>query len=310
MLAKPPPTTGPSCGLGTLSESPFEQRRPEPLASQVMGEFAKEASLLAPDLHLALSFDDGQLLSDDDLRQLHDLASQLPPQVHLRVAFATDTLERVRTVNRFVADTVGLEHIEVPPLAVGDVENWLSDEGLAVGLAPAVIDDTDGYPLLIEAAIQTLKQGGSLSDHPSHEQFARSTRAAWDSLSAESAAVARRLCVLRTPPTQEVVRQIARIDDAGAWATVVAELRDSQIFTTVKNGRLWFHGDRRRLVLNEYLTPEQRSEVALAAAEYLWPLIERPVGCDLDQPVERGRRVGDRWMGGSDASRGAATRCG
>jgi hypothetical protein len=242
----------------------------DPLAVDVLSAFAEAASQLAGELHLAVSLDQGQRLSEDDRRLLRDLSERLPRFVHLRVAFATDNPERSRSVAELLADVTSIAEVEVPPLDEGDVAEWLLAEGLPSTEAPRIRQATGGYPLLVEVVIPHLKDGGALEDIPRHRQLAARTRASWNMLSSEAAAVARKLAVLHDPLPEAELRQLAEVHDLGTWATVVSELRQARIFSVEVNGQAWFHGERRAFVLHECLTASQRTEAAADAAELIW----------------------------------------
>jgi hypothetical protein len=122
-------------------------------------------------------------------------------------------------------------------------------EGLDVELAPAITSTTGGYPLLIEAAILHLKQGGEITDLPRHQQLAARTRVSWNALTPGAAAVGRKLAVLRDPLPEGELRQLAGIDDIGEWATVVQELQRARILSVIVNGQPWFHRERREFAL-------------------------------------------------------------
>jgi hypothetical protein len=242
----------------------------DPLAAEILCAFAASARELAEGMSIALHVDQGQRLGAEDRRLLGDLAEQLPADVHLRIAFATDSLERTQAVKTMLADFTRTTEIEVPPLAKEAVEEWLASEGVEGSLAAALLRQTDGYPLLLEGAIKHLASGGDLIDLPRNQQLAVRTRASWQGLSTPSATVARRLSVLPDPLPEPDLRQLAEIPDVGTWATVLEELQHSRVFSTNVNGQPWFHHERREFVLKECLSETQRDEAASAAASLLW----------------------------------------
>jgi hypothetical protein len=242
----------------------------DPLAVDVLSAFADAAVQLADGSRLAILLDQGQRLSEDDRRLLGDLAERLPEGSHVRVAFATDTAARTDFVSGLRAEVAAIDEVEVPPLEEEAVAEWVAAEGLAVDLAPAITSTTGGYPLLIEAAIVHLKQGGDMTDLPRHQQLAARTRVSWNALTPGAAAVGRKLAVLRDPLPEGELRQLAGIDDVGEWATVVQELQRARIFSVIVNRQPWFHRERREFVLNECLNEEQRGEAAARAAELVW----------------------------------------
>lgn len=252
----------------TLAAKAAQSR--DPLAAEILCAFADATRELAEGTHVALAFDQGQRLSEDDQRLLGDLAEHLPSDVHLRVAFATDTADRTRVVTRMRADVPRIDDIEVPPLDEAAVREWLAADGLADSIAAPLVRQTAGYPLLVEAAIVHLKAGGELIEMPRNQQLAARTRASWQELSPPAAAVARKLAVLADPLPDDDLRRLAGVTDMGAWATVIAELRDARILSVDVNGQPWFHAERRALVLNECLTGAQRDEAAAAAASLVW----------------------------------------
>jgi hypothetical protein len=246
----------------------------QPLAAQVISAFAETACQLAPGVRLGLPFDQGERLSNEDLRLLSDLALALPERVHVRVSYATDDVGRRKAVTAIRAGCPQIGEIEVPPLNESAVAAWLTAEGLPSEIAVAVLAQTDGYPLLIDAAMAALRRGEQLGDIPRNEQLAARTRHSWESLSPDAAAVARSLAVLRDPLPEADLRQLTGIDDIGRWATIVSELQHARIFTGDIDGQPWFHEERRRFILEECLTPAQRDEVASNAAQLAWSFIE------------------------------------
>jgi hypothetical protein len=252
----------------TLAAKAAQSR--DPLAVEVLSTFGEAAVALAGEAKLGLALDQGQRLGDDDRRLLADLGDRVPSGLHLRIAFATDTAARVRSVAAVRAEVAAIDEIEVPPLDEDAISEWLTARQLDSSLAGRLTRQTGGYPLLVEAAVEHLKNGGELEEVPRHEQLAARTRASWQHLSPAAAATARKLSVLPDPLAEAELRELAGIRDVGDWATVVAELSDARIFSVVVNGRPWFHNERRAFVLSECLTDSQRDEVASAAAALLW----------------------------------------
>lgn len=245
-------------------------RARDPLAYQVLVAFAATAQQLAPETSLALSLDQAERLTPDDHRVLADLAESLPGGVHVRLAYATDTPQRTKSVAALRGECQAIDEIEVSPLTQGAIENWLSAEDLAWETADQLTTQTGGYPLLVEAAVAHLSRGGQLGDMPRHQQLAQRTRASFDQLSSRAAATARSLAVLADPLADDEMRQLAGITGVGEWATVTAELEDARIFSVEVNGRPWFHAERRAFILNECLSEQQRDEAASAAASLMW----------------------------------------
>jgi hypothetical protein len=242
----------------------------DPLAYEILSAFAETAADLAEDRQIGLSLDQAERLTEDDLRLVADLAEHLPAQVHLRLAYATDDVERTQKVVSLRAGSSTIDTMEVPALTEVDVGEWLEAASLDPNLAGPVTQQSGGYPLLVETAIAHLKGGGELTEVPRHEQLMRRTQVSWQRLSPEARAVARKLAVLPDPLPEHELRELVGVTDVGQWATVIEELRESRIFSVTVNGQTWFHAERRRFVLSDCLTAEQRDEAATAAAGFLW----------------------------------------
>jgi hypothetical protein len=244
----------------------------DPLIVEILCAFAETTAQLASGARVVLSLDQGQRLAENDWRLLGDMGERLPAGVCLRVAYATDTIERTRAVAEIRADVSRVAEIEVQPLAGDAIAEWVVAEGLASELSPALARQTGGYPLLVEATITHLKAGGELGNMPRHEQLAIRTRASWNTLSSSASSAARKLAVLPDPLPESELRGLCGISDLGDWAAVVSELRAARIFSVEVNGQPWFHSERRAFVLSDCLTNAQRDEAASNAATYTWEL--------------------------------------
>jgi len=241
----------------------------DPGRGEVLARFAEAACEIAPDVRLALSFDEGEALSEEDVRLLRDLAAMVSSRVHLRVAHATDGPERKQTVDALVL-LKEIDEIEVGPLSHEAVEEWLRSEGVAERDHVRLMEQTAGYPLFLETAVAYVRAGGAITDIPRDQQIAARTRPSWNALSPRAKSVARSLSVLHYPLEETNLRRLARVEGVGDWATVVEELQLSRIFSVEVNGQPWFHAQRRAFVLHDCLSPAQPSEAAAAAAELVW----------------------------------------
>jgi hypothetical protein len=232
----------------------------DPLAGEVLCAYAEATRELASGTRIALAFDHGQRLSEDDRDCWATSRSKLFRVFTSRVAFSTDTADRALAVTRLRAEADGVDVLEVPPLDDKAVIDWLIAEGLSDSLAGDLTRQTGGYPLLIEARSPHLQAGGALEDMPRHEQLATRTRASWQELSPLAASVARKAG--RSPRIRFPRRSSATRRRHGRWnmATITDELRRARILSADVDGQPWFHAERRAFVLRECLTSAQRDE--------------------------------------------------
>lgn len=236
--------------------------------ADVLPAFAQEVVEFAEGRRIALSFDSGERLNDEEARLLVDVAERLPEGCHARVAFVTDgalNRERVRQL-RILGPSI--YEIEVGPLSEEAVAAWLSDAGLMdLGIAQ-VVRATGAYPLHVGDLVRDLQRGGRLGDLPLNEQIALRVEASWQNVPIEVAAVARKLCVLPDPLPQPRLRELLALD-AAAFGEAVATLEEARIFPTRVDGQPWFHEQRRAFVLAK-LGQSERDEAATAAADIVW----------------------------------------
>jgi hypothetical protein len=234
--------------------------------AEVLAAFCSEVAEEAGTA-IALSFDTGERLKDDELRILADLAERVRGLCYLRLAFATDSgpaTARVAELRRWVPE---IHEIEVRPLDEKAVTSWLADADIDAP-AEAAIKATGGYPLHLADLIHDLKQGGRIEDLPLNEQVVRRSEAAWQALSPQARSVARRLCVLDDPLSEERLRRLVELD-VGGFAEVTDELARGRVFPVSVNGRPWFHEQRRAFVRHK-LHPDELDQAATKAAEAVW----------------------------------------
>jgi hypothetical protein len=233
----------------------------------VLAMFAAEVVAVAEDRRIALYFDVGERLNDEEIRILADLAERIPHGCHVRVAFATfggDSVARVAEL-RLLAPAI--HEIEVLPLDESDVEAWLTDTGTDVPVG-RVMKATGGYPLHIGDLIQDVEKGATVNDLPLNEQVARRVEAAWQELPVEAAGVARSLSVLEEPLPEAKLRELVALE-AGPFAQAIDILVRARIFPTRVNGQPWFHEQRRSYVRRK-LTLDELDEASTRAAEAVW----------------------------------------
>jgi hypothetical protein len=209
---------------------------------------------------VVLAVDNVERLGEEDIRQLADLAERLPREAVVRGAWS---------VTRAAAGQVrmlleaGALLAELPPLSNAAVGEWLADEGLDPGLAPAVQRVSGGYGLFADNAIGLLRDGGSLSDVSADELFEHSTIDALRALDTDIAVAARRLAAYADPPPSERIAELAGVSPE-SWGEMAARLQHSRIFTMSPGGQPWFHELRRRVVWAQVDAPA-REEAANAA---------------------------------------------
>jgi hypothetical protein len=227
-------------------------------AAELVISFAAELLLSLDHQSVVLAFDAGERLAPEDVRVLSDLAEGLPEGMRIRIAVSTyaggrqDIVDELRSVGVAVAD------IELEGIAEDGIREWLDAENLTDVDVAQLRRATGGYALYVGDLIAHLKDGGVIEQAPLHEQLARRTEEAWRGLSAEVAGRARRLCVFADPLEGERTASLLELS-ASEWAETEERLHRARIFSIEVNGRPWFHEQRRRYLLEQKLTNEERA---------------------------------------------------
>lgn len=227
-------------------------------AAELVLSFAAELLQSLENQSVVLAFDAGERLAPEDVRVLSDIAEGLPNGIRIRVAVSTyagerlDIVDDLRSVGSAVAD------IELEGIAEDGIREWLDAEELADVDAAELHRATGGYALYVGDLIAHLKDGGAIEQAPLHEQLARRTEEAWRGLGEEVATRARRLCVFADPLESERTASLLGLT-LSEWAETQERLRRARIFSIDVNGRPWFHEQRRRYLLEQKLTSEERA---------------------------------------------------
>jgi hypothetical protein len=227
-------------------------------AAELVLSFAAELLGSLKNESVVLAFDAGERLAPEDVRVLSDLAEGLPEGMRIRIAVSTyaggrqDIVDELRSVGAAVAD------IELEGIAEDGIGEWLDAEDLTGVDVAQLRRATGGYALYVGDLIAHLKDGGAIEQAPLHEQLARRTEEAWHGLSAEVAGRARRLCVFADPLEGERTASLLGLS-ASEWAETQERLQRARIFSIEVNGRPWFHEQRRRYLLEQKLTTEERA---------------------------------------------------
>jgi hypothetical protein len=219
---------------------------------------------------LVIALDDGDLLPEEDVRLLSDLADYGTAALRVRVAWSTADPEQDRRV-RMLTDA-GAARVELTGLSQQAVSAWLDAEGLPDALAEPVHRISGGYPLLVEGIAGHLLAGGCLDDFAADarhgELVGRLLESALDGLGMDAALAARRLSVFYDPPPDERAAAYLHLD-ATAWAETQRRLVAARVLSSIVNGRPWFHEQRRRHLWDRVVTPQERGPIADAAVAEL-----------------------------------------
>lgn len=230
------------------------------LAGQVLDALGGESAVIA--------LDAGERLADADLRLLADLSKSLPDSLRLRIAIATYSPEQRAMVDFLQRFGPAVAEIPLAALDEGAVGAWLTAAGQPLKLAADVTRVTAGYPLHIGDLILHLRGGGTVHDAPLQVAFGQRTEESWRTLEPEIAAHARKLCVFIDPLPLERTIELLDIDRA-SWGEAQDRLSHARIFSTQVNGQPWFHEQRRRYLVWEKLSAEERGAASAAGVELL-----------------------------------------
>ena len=231
--------------------------------AEVLAGFSREVVDFCDPLRLAIYLDGGQDLNDEQVRLLADLANRVPPNLHLKVCFATESSENRSRVRSLCAWAPAAFEIEVPPLDEAAVSHWMHDSGLVENL-DNVRAATGFLPLYVKDMI---REGGLIADLPMNQQIQRRVERSWQQLGNEAHRAARALAVLPVRLPDEQLATLLEVDDV-QWGQIVEDLTEAGFFTDV-SGAPWFHDQRRRFVLGR-LQPSELDSAATRAAQLVW----------------------------------------
>ena len=239
----------------------------------VVIELAIDLRSLWEDRPLHLALDDCDRLDEADRRRLMDFCEQLPDGICIRIAFATwDTRTRSQVDELIIRGAKSIPLEELDERAIGE---WLVREGLDEGSAPAIKAATNGYAVHVLAAIDLLRETGSLevlSSLSPNDVLAKQTKVAWDQLDWTTQMCVARLAAVASPLDDERAAALASMDPA-LFAAFRSKLVGTGIFT---GNPPWFHELRRREIWNNLLSPAQKDDAESRAIEFLAPLLALP----------------------------------
>ncbi|MER6059849.1 ATP-binding protein [Streptomyces sp. NPDC001792] len=236
-------------------------------ALRALVDIADEVASLGEASTLYLLFENAQNLSDEDLRQLADLASVLPASVVLRLEHQDASDEHRRRIR--LLTSAGITEVSLSGLSEETVRFWCRARNVPESLHKRIYQSTHGYPLFVDDAIDQVNANRRLGNISPTENFRASTVESLNELDPESAAAARRLSAFLDPPQDErVVDILGEGMTLTRWEGVRSRLERARIFTTSANGVPWFHEVRRRCIW-ESLSPALRNEVADRAVSFI-----------------------------------------
>lgn len=212
--------------------------------------------------------DTGERLTDPDFQLLTGLPDLLTDGMTIFVSHSVtgqDDVNRIR-----LARVRGAAEVQVPPLSLGDVREWLTEAGIDLANLHQVWRVSDGYPLVIDTAVQQLINGQTLEDLPVIDAFQAMTERAWSTLDATTSTHARRLVPFTDPPAAAQIAALLNMTLI-EWSGVRDRLLEARIFSVTVDGSPWFH-ERRRLLLWEKIFSEDDRHVI--AEEVSQPLVD------------------------------------
>lgn len=259
--------------------------------ADALAVFSQLASAVATEVDqtVLLTLDAVEKLGDDDFRLLRDLVSDMPPGLRLRLVIASVDGQAQRRQRQLVMDGAVAHPIERLDESV--VRAWLTDEGLSPNEVARLARTSHGYPLFIIAGVQHVRAGGAVNELQGAPAFVSQVVdnfAGLDQGDHDAAAIA---AAFTEPPEPRRLADLLGISTR-EWAGVESRLQERRLFSTMVNGRAWFHELVRRAVWQEALTTTQRSEVAASVVQV--PLIEATTaGFDLNDAIDVARWLSD-----------------
>jgi hypothetical protein len=208
---------------------------------------------------LSLALDRLEILPEDDVRLLVDLARLLPSGVVLKAALLDTTTKGFDTLQLLedLADN-GIATISIGPLDEPAIREYLKAADLDPALAPEVMQQTGGYPLHVGDLVRHLTTGGHLAEIAINAKFGRMIQPRWDALTPETRQVARQLCLTERPLPLDIILTSLGVQDS-AWWDMVETLRTERIFSQIVGGMPWFHEQRRRWLVDQISQEEKRA---------------------------------------------------
>jgi hypothetical protein len=234
----------------------------------LISRLAAEARDLTDGRSIVLALDNADMLGEDDVRHLADLATHLPDGIFLHIGLSTWSASLRNVADRL--REAGSEVVALGGLGTDDVARYLVDAGLPPEHAVTVHAVTNGYPLYLEDAVALLLANGGkvgeLSTLKPGDILTARTQQIWRSLDLITQAYAGQLAAFHHPLPSTRIPGYLGIPES-VWPALEARLRDNGVFTG--QGTLWFHELRRRCLWQDVLTDAQRAVAADQALPFL-----------------------------------------
>ena len=227
--------------------------------------FAAEVQKLSEGRILVLALDEGDRLDESDRRRLADLASVLPNEIIVRVAFSTWNSQTLDQADELVQR--GVKSFELTGLDEPAIRDWLLESGLPATWAAQVRRTTNGYALHVAAAIDLLLETNSIASLDGlgrSEIIGASTRRLWRDLDIPLRVVVQRLSSFSSWMNVADASTFLGVE-SDVWLALRKSLTDARIFTGEPP---WFHELRRRFIWSDILDEVDRFEARRRAIEY------------------------------------------
>jgi hypothetical protein len=228
------------------------------VATQMIGLASRVAEAVGR--RLVLRFDQTEVVHDDDLRLLEDLAERSIPELVILTGFSTaDSIDSGPKLIRL--ERRGATRVVVPPLDDLGLTAWLRAERTPARQWSEVRRVSSGYPLFVRDALSLLAAGKSLSDIDVPSGFTSLMRRAWTSLPFDLRSKAMLLTGLVDLPDNDFLLLLLGIDQL-EWSSLREELILRNIFVIRADSSTWFHDRRRAYLWSELASTNDRGVVA------------------------------------------------
>lgn len=247
-----------------------------------------------------LALDTRVELEKQDVRLLADVASRLPSNARIWLTLNTGS-ERGHSDAAWLCDQLpNVEEVEVQPLSLGAVREWLQAIGLNPRLARRIHRASDGYPLVIEEILANaeLSEDAEIEAMASKD-FGRLVCNSLMGLQDQTAReVVKKLALLRDPPPSSIASSLLELDGR-RLADIRFVLEGKRLLTVSVNGQPWLHERRRQAVVEFAMDDaERRAYVDLLAGRIADLARNRSAALKLLLPLSlSAERIGDlcRW---------------
>ncbi|MDJ0408913.1 hypothetical protein [Rhodococcoides fascians] len=216
----------------------------------------------ALELQLIISLDEVQRLTDADQRILASLTDNPPRKARFVISWsladhaANVGLSRLRTTRS--------REIRIGGLTRDDVATWIAEAELDDSIIDQFMLLSSGYPLIIEGLINQLQNDGSIAEYTPPTAFTQSVVDSIARLDGAADSVARRLSAFVSPPPEDSITEYLSMSPID-WGRIRDALQREHLLTVERDGRLWFHEQRRKFLWNKVLDQRQREDVGQEA---------------------------------------------